>query len=1085
VLSPSGGTRIEERIVGIVAGAAGLYDRVSVPARDASPPSLASLSDGNFRDWCGIATGNDERRFLRRFMWDRLDLEDVSRASLVCDKELGNQLPRWASELVCILEPIAAEETIYGEARGFVDPANPLPFEDLLFPFVTHARRRVLSDCATYGALTGSVRAQLERALLALLAHVAGQTFNLEFTAYRALRQFEEDPFRAGSGSKPGTRLYRAFVSNLLQDRLFSFFSEYPVLARLLSTCVSQWVQSTGEFVERFREDEADLRHLFGSDLAFDRIVSIETSISDRHNDGRTVAIVSFDSGAKLVYKPKPLDLDVKFLCFIDWANNAGLSVPLKIPRVLNRGAWGWAEYIAPAELPCHESTPLFYRRIGMLLCLAYILGEVDWHFENLIASGEHPVPVDFETLLHPRVQGRPGVVELATEVERTIEDLVRDSVLRTGLLPPFGVLEEDGEFDSSGLTGDSGQKTQFVRFDWKDVNTDGLELTPFYSETRAKSNLPRIRGEKVSPVDFQPDLIGGFTEMYELVLRNRDTLMAQGAALACFEQCHTRFVFRSSSFYSHILLRSLHPDYLRDGFAHSVQLDILSAALLKSNICPASWPALRKEHEALERLDIPLFRIASDSDRIRIGSGEFITNLVPESGFARLGWRVRSLGPADLKFQIGIIEKALHGREEQRRFYRQPSLSVNSEATGVRFNFARIAIKISEALVESSIPTNSGGVTWITPAQLPLSRPLRLESTGCSLYDGASGIAMFLAAAARASNRVDFAEHARRALMPLQQEIHDQKRAHTLTENAGIGGCSGVASIIYALVQIASLLNERSLLQDAEAAAALLTPDMISSCKKDDVVGGLAGAILGLLVLHRETAEAALIERALKCARQLLSRRFESDTGHRVWATHRGRCLTGFAHGAAGIGHALFQLAHATCSEELYVAAEDCFDYELSLFRPEPGNWLDLRYDSPAFAASWCHGAPGIAFSRMSTAAATHWSHAREDVEAAVAATLDAGLHPLDLVCCGNFGRIEFLLAAARFLNRPELSAAAEKLAAAALQRRNANGNFRIFADLPVSIDSPSLFCGLAGIGYVLLRLGGDGDLPRFVTLD
>ncbi|CAM5724428.1 hypothetical protein SANTM175S_04328 [Streptomyces antimycoticus] len=52
-----------------------------------------------------------------------------------------------------------------------------------------------------------------------------------------------------------------------------------------------------------------------------------------------------------------------------------------------------------------------FYWRTGALLALVHALRGTDFHHENIIAAGEHPVLVDLEALLHPTAPGKaqPG----------------------------------------------------------------------------------------------------------------------------------------------------------------------------------------------------------------------------------------------------------------------------------------------------------------------------------------------------------------------------------------------------------------------------------------------------------------------------------------------------------------------------------------------------------------------------------------------------------------------------------------------------------------------------------------------------
>ena len=70
-----------------------------------------------------------------------------------------------------------------------------------------------------------------------------------------------------------------------------------------------------------------------------------------------------------------------------------------------------------------------------MLLCLLYVIGGTDCHYENLIANGEHLVLIDMETLMHHDTK----LIEESPETQKAETGVIQemwDSVLRTGLLP-------------------------------------------------------------------------------------------------------------------------------------------------------------------------------------------------------------------------------------------------------------------------------------------------------------------------------------------------------------------------------------------------------------------------------------------------------------------------------------------------------------------------------------------------------------------------------------------------------------------------------------------------------------------------
>ena len=72
-----------------------------------------------------------------------------------------------------------------------------------------------------------------------------------------------------------------------------------------------------------------------------------------------------------------------------------------------------------------------FYLRQGGYLALLHTLYAGDFHFENLLAAGEHPMLIDLEALFHPSLidydPQRP---------DHLAQQAVDDSVLSVNMLP-------------------------------------------------------------------------------------------------------------------------------------------------------------------------------------------------------------------------------------------------------------------------------------------------------------------------------------------------------------------------------------------------------------------------------------------------------------------------------------------------------------------------------------------------------------------------------------------------------------------------------------------------------------------------
>ena len=68
-----------------------------------------------------------------------------------------------------------------------------------------------------------------------------------------------------------------------------------------------------------------------------------------------------------------------------------------------------------------------YFRRLGVCVFLSFLLGSGDLHYENMIAHGEYPVPVDTEVLC-TTAGGKKGPAENSSAESY--------SVLYSGILP-------------------------------------------------------------------------------------------------------------------------------------------------------------------------------------------------------------------------------------------------------------------------------------------------------------------------------------------------------------------------------------------------------------------------------------------------------------------------------------------------------------------------------------------------------------------------------------------------------------------------------------------------------------------------
>ncbi|MBW4494007.1 MAG: type 2 lantipeptide synthetase LanM family protein [Oscillatoria princeps RMCB-10] len=1061
----------------IVARASSLYERLGKSAGEVDEQQVQE----RLAQWCQVIAKGNWDKFQKRLAWDGLDVAEIAPAlgSLpVADCE---NLPGWAETLREVIQTTYKQ---FSTSQLSISPAhkNALPFREVLLPAIIVARGKLLArlgspslspDCLPLELLSQRAYLELELGLLQKLVELCAKTLEVEFAGFRPLGDRLLNLLKGQTESTPSKTDGNQFLQHLLGDGLLAFFQKYPVLGRLVATTIDLWVEATAELLLRLKADMPALQQVYlsvyhsGSENglgSLGKVAAIQPYLSDAHNQNRCVMALAFESGLKLVYKPKGLGVEVAYTKLLEWCNRHGAPLPFKVLKVCDRQTHGWVEY-AP-HLPCEDeaASQRFYQRAGMLLCLSHALRVVDCHKDNLIACGEHLVLADMETVAHHEAKPMAEFTEI-TEAETAVNRQFWDSVLRTGLLPRW-------EFSKDGKLA---------------YDISALGSSEASSNSPIAANLPVLNGVALCAGDYLDELVAGFERMYRFLLEQRDALLAEDSPLTAFRQQRVRFIFRPTKVYGIILEKSNAPEFLQDGADRSIALDFFSRAFLSADKKPAAWPILRAELRAVEQLDIPYFGAFADSDALTGGLDKPIEAYFEAPSYSQVQERLRSLSETDLAQQTEIIKGTFYARivrDSNRQVGGTPpttNFSQINPLTGEEL--LREATRIAREIQERAIRGADGSVKWIGFGYVPSADRFQLMPLDDSLYDGNGGIALFLAALDCIGGTGELRDLALGAFQSVRKALRssDSEVAQRLSWQ-GIGGAAGLGSIIYSMVKTSQFLQEPALLEDALRVANFLAPARIAADKVLDITSGTAGAMLGLLVLYSQTGEPAVLEKAAICGEHLCDNLVGAEGKTRAWKILGEKQYTGFSHGAAGIAYALLRLYAVTQNRAYLKAACEGIAYERSVFYPAAANWPDLRYIEregvPRFMVSWCHGAAGIALARLGGLSVWQTEEICEDVEVALQTTCRHSLQGVDCVCCGNFGRLEALLAGAQKLCRPQLREIALQKAAWGVARAQKMGGYQ-FPNLPVSAFSPSFFQGTAGIGYQLLRLAHPDMLP------
>ncbi len=1046
--------------------------------------------------WRALVAESDETTFGKRLAWDGWDIESV-RAALQTEP-LGpdDPLPPWADTIDAVLR-IAATSSSSPNGSQPVDRSFaadwPIPFEHVLLPFVIFARDQLGERIGPSSAeVSAGAMATLEHRLLQRLTWVCASPLLVEFGARRAQRRSSLDRLFGRLQGEPDTTQYREFTDHMLTAGWADLLRSYPVLGRLAATVTDLWVDTTAELVVRLRADREEIEATFHPGRDLGAVAAIGQAVSDAHNFGRSVLAITFESGLKVVYKPKALELERAYFALLGWLEERGAPLPFKRLRVVCRPGYGWTEFAE--TMPCADAAAArrYYQRAGMLLCLLYALAGDDCHYDNIVASGEHPLLVDMETFMHPQPQ--PYEDDAAEEnlgARTTATETMRASVLSTGLLPRWMISKEGRSHDASGLGGVEDQESFDKMPRWVAVNTDAMTLRQEYMTLRPTQNVVVLDGKRLSPNDYVEEIVDGFAGLYRLLVAQRDAMLAPDGPLAEFADQPVRFMLRDTRAYALVLERALQRQHLRDGAVFSVELDVLSRALLSTEQPNLFWPLRRAEQEAMERLDVPFFGARADSADLQLPTGVTVRGAFTGPSFGVVVDRLRGLDDDDLRRQLAYTRSALFSRTATSRDdafrEREQGAPLDAVVPLGRDELIAAAVRIGDELDERAIRSPDGGTSWIGIAYVPQADRFQLEPTGYDLYSGNPGIALFLAALAKITGDPTTRARADSALRQVRRAV--QAHPERLARGLGIGGVAGTGSLVYTLVRCGQLLDDPTLVSDAERVATLITHESIAADQGSDVVGGAAGALLGLLSLHAITDDPAVLEQAVRCGRRLIEQQQVDGSRAGAWWTLGQLGITGLSHGAAGMAYALVRLFEATGDEQFRAVAGAAIAYERRVFSAAEQNWPDFRAEAsvdgrPTFMTAWCHGATGVGLARLGGRSALDSAEVRDDIEVALRATVRFGAQGVDHVCCGTMGRADLLLEAGRRLDRPELVRTAGQLAASVVADADRRGEYRVVGKLPRGAFAPTFFQGTAGIGYELLRLAEPDELPSVLML-
>ena len=882
-----------------------------------------------------------------------------------------------------------------------------------------------------------------------MLYTISHKTLILEINSLRLMGKLK--------GNNPEER-YKSYSRILQEDNIYKkeLFEEYPVLFRLISTKIINFKNFLLEIFTNFKKD----KHILEKDLNIDpktKIKHLHLGSGDSHQNGKTVTILEFENGQKVVYKPRSLAIDVEFQKFLRWVNLKNTTdIKLKTINVIDNLNYGWAEYVFYEDCKSESDISKFYNRVGQLLGILHIMNATDFHYENIISKGEHPVLIDLESLFHHTIS--PDHSPTKSEVLNKALRLLNDSVLSTGLIPNRTLRAEDAtDFDLSGIG--NTQNEQEVPIKMGVVTgqyTDEIKIIKKNGKLLPGLNTPKLIGKELNIGDYLEEIKSGFIMVYTTFSKNKTEVKQQ---VSSFQGKEIRKIFRDTMKYSAILNLSYHPDFMRNQIDREVLLNRL-------RVQEDSSIKRVVDFEIVDLLegDIPYFTSTLEGTSISSSSNVKIENFYYSDGLTLSLNKIDRLCEEDLNHQISIITatisavysdsdiKLLHFNDKEIKNITSDNLIKKTE-------------EVAELLLDNAITHESDSgkeLCWVSMVTKGGNENTWVYSvTGPGLYDGNPGIALYFSYLWKVTGKKRFKEATYATINPIRKLMPELIEP----ENVNLGGYLGISGIVYSLHHIGEVFNDHRLKEEAISYARNFTKFV----KQDvvyDLIGGSSGALMVILNLYEQYQEKWMLDIAEELCLHLIKHAKPQNQGI-SWIPHslNKEPYIGFSHGNAGIASALARFSIYKNSSKLEEVIQQAIEYENTFFNEEKGNWFSSHLQS--FVIAWCHGAHGILLSRcLLKENNIKYKYLEIDVIYAFNTTVESQTRKSYSFCYGDLGLVDALMVTNEKLygNRETTTVEnfREKVISAMFSGKH----------IQADINSVGLLNGIAGIGYSLLRL-------------
>ena len=827
------------------------------------------------------------------------------------------------------------------------------------------------------------------------------------------------------------TKEEREEASGLILEKLQNGELVLPDrLSSIISAIMERYEDSRIWMLEDLYENRRDISQAIGLAKPYEKLLQISPA-GDPHNGGRQTCVIVSDQG-KFVYKAHSCQIDrAVYELNQNWFGDSVL-----IPRVYaGEDRFGVTEFLEKKIVHTEEDARRYYHSLGETAAMIKVLGTRDMHVENLFGVGTRIAIIDLETVLCP-----PMKIVVSNYAEQYSEEEQRQldqSLVLSGFV--FGVVD----------------KRQYsILFCPDEIGS-----------------CPVIGGKVMTLREFYPEFEAGFIDGYRRCMNGREKLKEEIERL--FRGAQIRYVPASTRTFADITARLSSVYSYQSEEYYLQQIEKMPSILQKFT---ANWTdrIIRLETDALFSGDIPYFWCEADGRNLKDTEGVVQEDFLPVSPADRALSILDHLSENDCCFQLDYVKAIMN---TMRIPADVPARNLTLAETALsREEAVKEAEESFEKIYEKAMRLDDGVGLWLEAKEEDHLWPMM-----AGLYCGTAGMALAAAAVLKISKQSSVYEKADEIfameMTKLRRMISVLKEKEQSESVMPLGETGGIAGILNALVILSRMFPERAsdVLEEAVEYVITIRPEIYRHPGKGSGITGLITVLCRYEELYSRSDIKDLIRRLADRLMELKTMEYE---GIVLWKTMKDRPypISGNVHGLIGVAEALFLAWDLLGEDRWYAGAMEAYRFENRAYSPELKTWPDLRHPgSSVIMQGNCYGASGfgIIFHRLKERGIVpkeirrNISRARQAWNGTMAA--------MDHLCCGNLSDTEYLIITGE-------TEEAGRILQAMVTRKKKTGRYWFGEIDNKPVDDVSLFFGLAGIVYEMMRYAYPQEIPSVV---